>query len=93
MKLCTSTSSPGCTPQAMSARCTAAVPDESATTRFARVSGFRIQGHTVITEICLPVAMGHLNFTMQSMQIGRSVISSMKTLAGCMSSRAMRSEV
>ena len=39
VKLCTSTSSPGPTPHANSARCTAAVPALSATTRFSFNSG------------------------------------------------------
>ena len=33
------------------------------------------------------------NLIMQSMQIGFELTSSMKTLAGCMSSRAMRSDM
>ena len=35
----------------------------------------------------------YTNFTIQSMQIGLPLTSSMKTLAGCMSSNAMRSEI
>ena len=35
----------------------------------------------------------YTNFTIQSMQIGLPLTSSMKALAGCMSSNAMRSEI
>ena len=35
----------------------------------------------------------YTNFTIQSMQMGLPLTSSMKTLAGCMSSNAMRSEI
>ena len=35
----------------------------------------------------------YTNFTIQSMQMGLPLTSSMKTLAGCLSSNAMRSEI
>ena len=34
-----------------------------------------------------------INFTMQSIQMGRDVTSSMNTLAGCISSNAIRSDI